>query len=214
MTNRVRMVLIALAVVVVALLVWFFLLDPIRDDIAATETQIEEEQTRLSQAQMKLAQAEATREEGRKNQARLLEMAKMMPTTEEVPSLLLQIQDLADQSGIRFIAVTPGNAQESEKADYRILPLNLEFSGTFFDISDFVWRAEQMVSGPGRLLAVKDLQLALGGAQEATGAGVSPELSVSMTMYAFLAGGESGVPVPVQPATVTTDETATTSDEQ
>jgi len=31
----------------------------------------------------------------------------MVPLTEELPSLLLQIQDLADQSGIEFIQITP-----------------------------------------------------------------------------------------------------------
>lgn len=209
MSRRVLMLLIGLAVVVIAVLVWFFVLDPIRDDIVVADAQIQEERTRLAEAQVKLAQAEATREEGRRNQARLLELAKMMPTSEEVPSLLLQIQDLADQSGIEFIAITPGDTQDSESADYRVLPLDLEFSGTFFDVSDFIWRAEQMVAGPGRLLAIKELQLDLGGAQAGASAGASPELSVSMTMYAFLAGSESAATAPAQPAPSTGSETST-----
>ena len=106
MSNRMRLLLIGLAIVVIAVLAWFLALSPVRDDIAATEAQIEEERAKLSEAQIKLAQAESTKKEGRRNQARLLELAKMIPTSEEIPSLLLQIQDLADQSGIQFIAIT------------------------------------------------------------------------------------------------------------
>jgi Tfp pilus assembly protein PilO len=209
MSSKIRMLLIALAVVVIAVLAWFFLLDPLRGDIAAVDAQIEQEQARLSEAQIKLAQAEATREEGRRNQARLLELAKMMPTSEEVPSLLLQIQDLADQSGIEFVAITPGDPQESESADYRVLPLDLEFNGTFFDVSDFIYRVEQMASGPGRLLAIKDLQLDLGSGELSPG--VSPGLNVSITMYAFLAGGEGGTITPAAPSTGS-DTTTSTSE--
>jgi Tfp pilus assembly protein PilO len=192
MSNRIRLLLIGLAIVVVAVLAWFFALSPVRDDIAAAEAQIEEEQARLSEAQIKLAQAESTKEEGRRNQARLLELAKMMPTSEEIPSLLLQIQDLADQSGIQFIAITPGETKDSESGAFRVLPLSLEFSGTFFDVSDFIWRAEQMSSGPGRLLAIKQLQLGLAGNASESAAGVSPTLSVTMTIYAFLAEEQGG----------------------
>jgi len=210
MSNKVRLLLVGLAVVVIAVLAWFFLLDPLRGDIAAAEDQIEEEQARLSQAQTRLAQAEATREEGRRNQARLLELAKIMPASDEVPSLLLQIQDLADQSGIDFIAITPGDSQESGVVGYKILPLELEFRGTFFDVSDFVYRAEQMVAGPGRLLAVKDLQLGLADSGDALAGKVSPKLTVSMTMYAFVAEPTAKAAGTTQSAQ-TTGSNATTS---
>lgn len=207
MNRKIRVVLVALALVVIVVLCWFLLLSPIRGDIAATNASIEAEQTRLSAAQAKLAQAETTRQEGKKNQARLLELAKMVPESEEIPSLLLQIQDLADQSGIDFISITPGDPVQENA--FRILPLELEFSGTYFDLSDFVYRAEQMAAGPGRLLAIKTVKLQLSPvATEGTGsdASVSPVLGVNMTLYAFeIAAAEATTPAPTagaaQPAT-------------
>lgn len=203
MSRRIRMILVGVAVLLVAVMAWFFLLSPMRGDIASLETQIEQQTTELSAAKVQLAQAQATREEGNKNQARLLELAKMMPTAEEIPSLLLQIQDLADQSGIDFVAITPSDTVASEVGDYRGLALDLEFSGTYFNVSDFIYRAENMVAGPGRLLAIKDLDLQTGEAPE--GGNVSPELNVNMTLYAFLAGG--GEPASAVVAAPTTDGT-------
>lgn len=197
MSRKMRLILMSVGLVVVAALCWFFLLSPLRGQIADTEQAIEDQRQQLMVAQTELAQAEATKEEGRRNQARLLELNKMVPPTEELPSLLLQLQDLADQSGIDFIALTPGQPRASEaSAAYEILPLDLQFSGTYFDVSDFIWRAEQMVGGPGRLLAIKSL--GLGGKGAAAEGGVSPTLSVSMSMYAFL--------LAAAPPAVTTEE--------
>ena len=198
MSRRIRLILMLVVVLVIILLCWFALINPLRGDIAATDTAIEAERTKLAAAQAKLAQAEITRQEGTKNQARLLELAKMVPESEEIPSLLLQIQDLAEQSGIDFISIMPGDPIEG--AAFRTIPLDVQFSGTYFDVSDFVYRAEQMVAGPGRLLAVKSVGLQLSGAtsaSSASGAGISPILGVNMTLYAF----ESAPPAAATPTT-------------
>lgn len=196
MSKNLKLILGALVIVVFAVLVWFFVLSPVRGDIADTEAAIDEEQQLLVSARAQLAKAEVTKEEGKVNQAKLLELAKMMPASEELPSLLLQIQDLADQAGIDFITITPGVAFESPDGGYQILPLDLEFEGSFFDVNDFVYRAEEMVAGPGRLLAVKTLDVSAPtgtSEEESTGDSVtgSPSLQVGITMYAFIMGGSS-----------------------
>ncbi len=185
MSRKIRMALSAGALVVIVALAWFFLISPLRGDIAETDQAIQAESTKLAAAQAKLAQAEATRAEGKKNQARLMELAKMVPDSSQVPSLLVQIQDLADQSGIQFKSVSPGEPQESD--GFQIIPLTLDFAGTYFDLSDFAYRAEQLVAGPGRLLTVKSIQLQLGTTTEEGSAKVksSPGLNISMTLYAF-----------------------------
>lgn len=196
MSRRVRMVLAGLGLVVVAVLCWFFLLSPLREEAAEVQKDIENQQQQLTLMRTTLAQAEATRDEGRRNQARLLELSKMVPPAEELPSLLLQLQDLADQSGIAFIAVTPGRLTSGgEKAAYQTLQLELQFRGAYFDVSDFAYRAEQMVAGPGRLLAFKALSLSPQGASTQEG-GVSPLLSVSASMYAFVLTGQESAAAP------------------
>lgn len=189
MNRKLRLIIGGLALLVVIIAAWFLLLNPVREEIASLEMSIATEEDNLATAQAKLAQAEVTKAEGKQNQARLLELAKMVPLSSEVPSLLLQIQDLADQSGIEFISISPG--QQTDAGGFKILPLSLEFAGTFFDLSDFVYRAEQLVAGPGRLLALKQLDLSLRGDSASIGDGglTSPVLNVSMTLYAFESSG-------------------------
>jgi Tfp pilus assembly protein PilO len=199
MSRTVRLALMGLAVVVLAVLCWFFMLSPLRSDIAAAEQAIEDQRQQIMVAQTALAQAESKREEGRQNQARLLELNKMVPPSVELPSLLLQLQDLADQSGIQLIAVTPSQPRAvGENSPYQIVELALQFTGTYFDVSDFAYRAEQMVAGPGRLLAIKTLSLEAGDAGEAGG---SPELGVNINLYAYiLADVAVSAPATVTPA--------------
>ena len=215
MSRRIRLLLMGVGIVAVALLVFFLLLNPIRGDIGDLELQVADEQRRIAEAEAALAKADETKAEGRKNQARILELAKLMPVDPEIPSLILQIQDLADKAGIDWIQVTPGAVKDAGVGSYGILPLSLEFSGTYFDVSDFIYRAEQMAAGPGRLLAVKTLSLAPGGA--GTGTATTPNLvqqetslTVSMTMYAFVLPGGLEKVTPPGAEPVTTVPPATT----
>ena len=187
MTRKMRMLLAAVALVAIIAVAWLFLISPLRTDIADTNASMTEQQDRLTQAQAKLAVAQTTRAEGQKNQARLMELAKMVPQSTQVPSLLVQIQDLADQSGIAFLSVSPG--EPTEAAGFQIIPLTLSFTGTYFDLSDFAYRVEQLVAAPGRLLTVKSISLKFD-APGATGTpsvakSDSPILGVSMALYAF-----------------------------
>ena len=208
MTQRVKLLLMGVGIIVFAAVIWFLVLSPIRGNIADTEQAIQDEQSAVARARTQLDQAEVTRAEGKRNQMRLLELAKMVPMTEELPSLLLQIQDLADQSGIEFIQVTPGSVIVSDASRVQAIPLELEFSGTYFDVSDFIYRAEQMVAGPGRLLAIQTLDLSLSG-EGVLAASKSPELMVTMSIYAFIFGGGTSTVAPPASASGTDSGSAT-----
>jgi Tfp pilus assembly protein PilO len=196
--RRVRVALGGVGIVIVAVVVFFLLLNPIRGDISGLHSKIDEENRRITKAEQELLVAEGTRSEGRRNQAKLMELAKMIPGTPEVPSLILQVQDLADKAGILWMQVSPSEPRVVEGLPYQTLQLSLNFSGSFYDVSDFIYRAEQMVAGPGRLLAVKDLTLA---PLTVKGGGAVPYsviLSVRMTIMAFVMA-EVGIVVPASP---------------
>lgn len=189
MSRRNLYILVALGLVVVLAAYYFLLLSPLRTSIAETESSIATEQQTLAQNKAKLAQMEQTRREAAKNQATLIELSKMVPESTELPSLLLQIQDLATESGIDFMTISPSEPQPAGSAE--IIALSIAIQGSFFDINDFLYRAEQMVAGPGRLLAVKQISFALGGDTYAT----SPDLASQVTLYAFRRSTAAAEPV-------------------
>ncbi len=181
MSRRAIMIIVAVALVAALVAYWFLLFSPLQKSITEHEGRIEAERQQLMVLQAKLAQLSQMKEEAARNEARLLELAKMVPSSPELPSLILQIQDLAAEAGIDFMTITPGDA--SPAASFQVIPLQLVFTGSFFDVNDFIYRAEQLAGGPGRLLAVDNVTLALSGAATSTTA--SPKLAVSMTVSAF-----------------------------
>lgn len=180
MSRRNIYILSGLLLIIILVAYWFLLLSPLRTNIADMEAQIETEQSLLVQNQARLAMLEQIKADAQRNEARLIELAKMVPQRTEIPSLLLQIQDLATESGIEFMTITPGDPVQAGM--YEIVPLTMQFVGTFFDVNDFMYRAEQMAAGPGRMLAVKSLSLTPSGDDLAK---ASPRLTVTMTLYAF-----------------------------
>ncbi len=180
MSRRNIYIIAAVVLVLIVVAYWFLLLDPLRGKITAVDTQIETEMNTLAQNQAQLAQLEQTKLDARRNQGRIVELAKMVPARTELPSLLLQIQDLATESGIEFMTIAPSVATSAGLYEY--VTLGAKFEGTFFDLNDFIYRAEQMAAGPGRILAVKSLNLA---PKSEDLAKASPRLEVTMTMNAF-----------------------------
>ena len=183
MSRRNIYILGGLLLLIIVLGYWFLVLSPLRTNIADVDVQIEDQRMQLTQNQAQLAILERTKLDAQRNEARLIELAKMMPQRTELPSLLLQIQDLATESGIDFMTISPGAPTDSGL--YQTVPLALTFTGTFFDLNDFIYRAEQMAAGPGRILTVKTLSLALVADDIAK---PSPRLTVGLTLYAFQQG--------------------------
>lgn len=210
MSRRIKLVLITLVIVAVGLLGFFLLINPIRADIDELHADIETEDALIAKAEAELAKAAQTEKDGRANQARLIELSKMVPIDAEVPSLIIQIQDLADRSGIDWIQVSPGQAAGAEGLGYLTLPLSVNFTGTFYDVSDFIYRAEQMVAGPGRLLTVKDVSFTV---FELNGTR-SPEMDVSMNILAFVQAPAAAEPASEESEdeTESTESTETTDE--
>jgi type IV pilus assembly protein PilO len=176
----------ALVAVLVLAGYWFLVLSPLKAKVTDTQTQIDATQTQLVSLQTQVAQMAQSRDQAKKNQARLLELSKMLPDQDEIPSLLLQIQDLATESGINFMTMTPTKSASGTAAvgAYQTISLAVQFTGTFFDVNDFLFRTEQLAAAPGRLLSVANMAFTPSGT---AAVGVSPTLSVTMTLQAYKA---------------------------
>jgi Tfp pilus assembly protein PilO len=198
-SRRTLYVICGLALVVVVAGYWFFLLNPMKADVAAKDKAIAAEEAKMQAAKVQLASLQDQQTQAAANQAALIELAKMMPAAKEVPSLLIQIQHLATEASCTFMNFNPG--QTAAAGTYSSMPMSLELQGTFFDINDFLYRAEQLVAGPGRLLAVQQVDLGVA-SQAASSASSSPLLSAKITLTAFqFVPSAVPSPSPTAPAT-------------
>lgn len=115
-TNR----LIAAMVVVVALgaAFWMLLLSPKRDEAKKLGTEVERLEASLAQHRSEVTEAEAARDEFPAEYQRLVVLGKAVPADDDIPSLLVQLNRIADHAGGKFrnIQLSAAGGEEAPAA--------------------------------------------------------------------------------------------------
>ncbi len=78
-----------------------------------------------------------------------------IPENKNVPMLTLEIEDLAGAAKIELASVKPTPDTESQKGDYRILPIEIGFQSTYGRLVDFV----DAVESSSELLTVQGFHI-------------------------------------------------------
>jgi hypothetical protein len=199
-----QLALVVVGVLLVAAIGWFVLVHPKSTSAGKLSKQIVEAQTSLTQAQ---AAAAAAKNEKPVRVANLFRLVKAMPDSQDMSGILLQLNQVAQDSGITFESIKPSTM--IPLGSYNAVPITLAFTGNFYDLSDFLLRLRTLVSvrhgaldATGRLFAIDTLTFG-----PATGG--FPSISASLTVDAFIYGsGGAASPAPA-PTPAPTDATST-----
>jgi Tfp pilus assembly protein PilO len=207
--------LLLVAMLVVALLAaafWMVLLSPKREEAQKLGGQIETVETSLAQHRSEAAAAAAAKRSFPQDYARLVVIGKAVPSGDETPSLLVQLNHLAIRSGASFDVLTlngegeeapatPSAAASPTEAEASLLPLgasvgpaglaampySLTFKGDFFQIASFVEGLDRLVKTTNRELAVNGRLITIGSFSlapvEGEDASSTLEASFSVTTY-------------------------------
>lgn len=140
--------------------------------------------------------------------ADLYSLAKAMPTTVDMPNLLLELDQVARSAGVTLSTISPGGQVASAADGFSTIPISLAFSGDFYSLTDMLYRLRSLVSvrngalqTSGRLFSVGSVTLAPSGS--------GAQLNAAVLVNAYVYGG---APVaPVTPATSTDTTTTTTT---
>jgi Tfp pilus assembly protein PilO len=97
-----RIVIGALAVVALAAAFWILLLSPKREQAEKLSSQVTELKSSLAQHEAEIAEAEAAKKEFPTDYQRFVVVGKAVPGTDEVASLLVQMNHIADAAGGKF----------------------------------------------------------------------------------------------------------------
>jgi Pilus assembly protein, PilO len=194
----------AIALVVVGLLVvslagYFVLVSPQRSksaDLAQEAEAIEGQIQTLRAANARVRNVEPIRV------ADLFRVSKAMPTIDDMPAVLLELNRIARETGIRFESITPQNPADA--GGYQRRPIDLVFDGNFYELSDFLYRLRSLVrvrggqlEATGRLFSVNSFNFT---ESELGFPRIKATLNISAYVYGTGAPAPAGQPAPAQPA--------------
>jgi Tfp pilus assembly protein PilO len=190
--RRGREIYIITAVVAVVLIVaWYFLLfSPTQRKLSDLDQQVQSAHSALDVANQEVVKLESYKKTAPQSRAEVVRLGKMLPESEGIPGLIIELSKTADASGVSVTSIARGTTTAG--SPFGIQTLTLQVSGRYFDMEDFLYRLEEYVAFrnasfrvTGRLLQVT--QLSMSAAQGSTG--TSPPLAVSIGLNAYLWGG-------------------------
>jgi Tfp pilus assembly protein PilO len=108
LTARDKKILIVLVPVAVLAAFWFLLLSPKREEAATAATELTQQEDRLDAARQASRAAEGAQQNFETTYAQVVRLGKAIPSTVDMPSLLVQLDAAAAGTGIQFTNITAG----------------------------------------------------------------------------------------------------------
>jgi type IV pilus assembly protein PilO len=207
-TPAVLIAVIVVGALVAALAGYFVLVKPQGAKLKTLKAQEQTAQATLDAYNQKLA---AARSAPKIRVADVYRLAKAMPSKADMPDLLLELSQLARDTGIRFDSISP--QAPIVAGSYSVLPISVTFNGTFYDLADLLYRVRSLVNvhagrldATGRLFTVDTLTFSESPLK-------FPRIEATLVLDAYVYGGvtmATGV-APVAASTTPATGTDTTS---
>jgi Tfp pilus assembly protein PilO len=113
-----------------------------------------EQEKKLKEARLTVTRLKQAEKEATEVQVKLIKLSNKMPPEPDIPTLIVELQDIANDSGVDIKSFTP--TEPTMKSDYGELNLTLNAQGTFMEITDFIYHLEKAV----RAYKIKSLSIA------------------------------------------------------
>ena len=244
-----------LIVAAVAAAFWILALSPRHQKANDLGEEVEAQQAALTAAQSQVAEAITAKSEFPTDYRQLVVLGKAVPENDETASLLLEVNRIANRSGVSFesLDLASGGGEEGESvaevaptagpanpvpaattlppteaeaallplgatigsAGLGVMPYNLRFTGSFFQIADFIKGIDSLihvddskVAVDGRLVTLDGFALTVD-----TNAGF-PSLTANFAVTTYLVPPGEGLTAgatPTNPAIPATTEAETTT---
>jgi hypothetical protein len=200
-----QIALVVAGVLVVGAAAYFGLIRPKKAEAARLQKETDAAKTQIDDYYAKSA---AVKGQPKIRSADLFRLAKAMPGAADMSGVLLQLNQIAADTGITFQSIAPQNSVPI--SGYQAVPIHLTFEGNFYNLVDFLFRLRNLVdvehgqlNATGRLFAIDTLSF-----DEAQGG--FPQISATLVVDAFVYG--TLTPATATPTTTTsTTSTSTTT---
>ena len=116
-------------------------------------------------AQQEVVRLKSYKKTAPQSRAEIVRLGKMLPESEGVPGLIIELTKTVEASGVHFTSITQRH-HDSRHTVWHPDPHPVVVSGRYFDVEDFLYRLEEYVAFrnasfrvTGRLLQVTQLHV-------------------------------------------------------
>jgi hypothetical protein len=146
--------------------------------------------------------------------ADIFRLTKAMPDQEDMPGIILQLNSVAQESGISFTSIAPGQATPG--TGYATRQIEITFTGNFYGLSDYLYRLRNLVGVHGGQLDASGRLFSVDSITFGEGDGGFPEINAKLVIDAYVYGDPGLTTVapaaPVAPTDGSAPPTSTTTE--
>ena len=222
MTERDRIVVVVVACLAAVAAFWFMALAPKRKEANRMADQVAAAHQRLDQAHSNVNAYRAARSTYRRDYTAVARLGKAVPTDDDVPSLVYQLESAAKRSDVDFRAVklaanaggttaTPapstGTGAPATQAStatlppgatvgsagFPTMPFTFTFEGNFFHLSAFFDRLQRFIVSTKKQLRVSGRLLTVDGIGLQAAPEGFPRMTASVQATAYLLPADEGL---------------------
>lgn len=205
-----QVALIVGALLLVSVIGYFALIGPKRSEANSLKAQ-----TGVVQAQIAANRSSAfTQALPAVRSASVFRLAMAMPTKPQTPDVLLQLNALAQDSGISFDSITPGASSSTvgvvSTDPFAAEPIQVQFTGSFYNLLTFLQRMRNLVRVQGNRLYTAGRLFDVSAVSFSEGKKGWPQVQATLTINAFVPQSQTVAPTAPGSTTSTTTTSTTT----
>lgn len=152
--DRNVLILGILVLLLLAVGYYFLLLGPLRQSYADAYEERTQKEASEQQLEQTVAQLENVRRDAPDIERQILEYSRRLPSQDEIPTLVVQIQEIAVEAGVTQLSIEPGDPEAPPGGgDFSRIPLTMSFEGTYDQMQDFVLRLRNL----SRLVTINEV---------------------------------------------------------
>jgi type IV pilus assembly protein PilO len=204
--DRYILILGILILVVLAIAYYFLLFSPLRQDYLAKYDERTGREAQKQQLEQTAAQLGNIQRNADDIERQILELSKRIPEQAEIPTLVVQIEEVARAADVTQLRIEPGDPQAPPGGgDFSRIPITMSFEGTYEQLQDFLLRVRNLA----RLVTVNEVNYEpveeRGGGETTVSRNVEDLLTVELVAEVYVQpadGGDTtrGAPPPPAPA--------------
>lgn len=192
---RSRVVVLGVLVGIVVVLIWNLLIfAPKGRDLSDAKKEAQAAQAIEPALRQALARLQEISKNGPEIAAQLDRLSAAVPTSPDLDGFILSANQIAVQSGIDWLSVSPSVIQAGTTGP-SVIPLTVSIQGGFFQVLDYLNRLEDL----GRLVIIDALNASAANADNGNGSG-SASSTGAPTLAVTLTGRMFTMAAPVAPA--------------
>lgn len=152
LSARNQMIIAGLLIVAVAMGVVFLVILPLFDSAAQMDTEIADLDSQIMSEKALVDRRLSVKAQAAQTDVDLIHLANQVPESPDLPTLIINLQDAANASGLVFAQIapqapTPVTRADGAPAGYTSIPVSMKLEGEWSDLIEYVRRLSKFPRG-------------------------------------------------------------------